>query len=81
MARQKLGASQGVRFGAARGAKQEICPWELRKRNIGKWASCHSEQRRSEVDESEWKVHINQEGKLMGLKKHRLLYGGEGEQN
>ena len=30
--------------------------------------------------EREWKLPLHREGKLMGLKKHRLLDGGEGNQ-
>ena len=59
---KKSGALQGVRFGAARGAKQEVDPWELRKRNISEWTLRHYDQRRPDVDDSEWKVHMNQEG-------------------
>ena len=31
--------------------------------------------------DTEWKVPVHQEGKFTGLKKHRLLDGGEGDKN
>ena len=31
--------------------------------------------------DSKWKVPVHREGKFMRLKKHRLLYGGEGKKN
>ena len=32
------------------------------------------------MDDSEWNIPVHREGKLTGLKKHRLLDGGEGKQ-
>ena len=74
------GSSQGGRFGAARDAKQEEDPWETRKKNIIDWTLCHSEQRKPNMDDRKCKVPVDREGKLMGLKKDRLLDGGEGKQ-
>ena len=31
--------------------------------------------------DSEWKVSVHREGKFVGLKNHRLVYGGEGKNN
>ena len=50
------------------------------KDNISKWALRHSEKRKPSVAEREWKLPLHREGKLMGLKNHRLLHGGEGKQ-
>ena len=55
-----MGASQRGRFGATRISKQEVDPWESRKLDIVKWALRHSEQRRPEMTDSEWKVPEHQ---------------------
>ena len=48
---------------------------------MGEWVSRHSDQSMPEVAYSECKLPVHQEGNFMGLKKRRLLDGGEGEHN
>ena len=51
--------SLGVRFVSAWGAKQDVDPLGLRKRNIGELASRHSDKRRHKVTDIEWKVPVH----------------------